>query len=342
MASNTKKFFGSLAQFGLPIVGGLLGGPPGAAIGGAAGGALSGKKGALGQAALGAGLGYGGAKLLGAGGGGGGIMNMFGGGGGNVAKSSSMSSYFNPMVQGGSTSNIGQGGFGLLKSPMGGDGASLMSMFGNKNLLGLGSLALGLGKQFPEAPQTTPSLEEARSKILSGGSPLGQFASNKLQSQMGQEFSPLDEFEISAALRQLEKDKVRALEGVRETYRNARPGSSMDTDSTFRKDYQEVEQQYSQLAADTVANRTRDVKSQFDQQRTQQIQLALGANESEMNQLMNIAQLDLVSVMKQLDLDAENARLFKETFLNLGASMLKPKSALDEFIAGELAKRKAA
>ena len=159
---------------------------------------------------------------------------------------------------------------------------------------------------------------------------------------MGQEFSPLDEFEISAALRQLEKDKVRALEGVRETYRNARPGSSMDTDSTFRKDYQEVEQQYSQLAADTVANRTRDVKSQFDQQRTQQIQLALGANESEMNQLMNIAQLDLVSVMKQLDLDAENARLFKETFLNLGASMLKPKSALDEFIAGELAKRKAA
>ena len=47
---------------------------------------------------------------------------------------------------------------------------------------------------------------------------------------------------------------------------------------------------------------------------------------------MSIAQLDVNRIMAQLSLDSEQARLFKETFLQLGANLLSPPSTFDKYL----------
>ena len=99
----------------------------------------------------------------------------------------------------------------------------------------------------------------------------------------------------------------------------------------------EVQDQFSRAKADQVATRTRDTKGIFDQQRLQQIQTSLGASQQQMQQLLQVAQLDINQIMAQLGLDAEQARLFKETFLNIGAANLTPESTFDKFLASQVA-----
>ena len=208
---------------------------------------------------------------------------------------------------------------------------SFLSGGNGQKAAGVASLGLGLLKGFPKVPNLPPSVDELRKKVSSGGSALGQFGQGKLQELMGQSFNPLSEPEIQASLRQLELDQGKAEDQVRDLYRNLRPGTDPSSDTTFRRDLQEVQDQFARAKSDTVATRTRDVKSMFDQQRLQQIQLSLGASESEMSQLAKIAELDIGQIMAQLQLDAQQAQIFKDTFLDLGASLINPQPVFNLF-----------
>lgn len=202
------------------------------------------------------------------------------------------------------------------------DDFDILKFFGDnqQNIAGLGSLAAGLFKGFPEVPQFPTG--DLQAQIAAGGGPLGAAGQEALQTQLNQQFEPLSEPEIQAALRQIERDEERALDQVRDLYRNLRPGSDEFTDTAFRRDMQETRDNFARAKADILANRTRDIKTQFDNRRLAEIQTALGASGQEISQLTQLAQLDIAQIMAQLDLDAEQAALFKNTFLDLGFSLL--------------------
>ena len=188
--------------------------------------------------------------------------------------------------------------------------------------LGSALLGTGLNKNFPKVPALPQSVEELRSRAEAGGGPMAQFGGEKLKGLLGQQFQPLNQPEIDASLRQLNLEQTKAEDQVRDLYRNIRPGSDPSSDSSFRRDVQEVQDQFARAKSDTVATRTRDVKSQFDQQRLAQIQLALGADAQEMSQLSEIAQLDINQIMAQLNIDYASALNFKQVFQELGGNLL--------------------
>ena len=64
--------------------------------------------------------------------------------------------------------------------------------------------------------------------------------------------------------------------------------------------------------------------------------MSLGASQQDMNTMLQIAQLDINQIMAQFQIDAEQARLFKETFLNLGSSLITPPSPLEQFLAKQV------
>src|SRR3990167_921240 len=208
-------------------------------------------------------------------------------------------------------------------------GSSILSKFGDPaKLAGYGLLATVLMKPLPKAPELPASIPQLQQKIESGGSELGQLGRSALTSQLGQQFDPLSEPEIQASLRQLEIEEQKAMDQVRDLYRNLRPGSDPSSDTSFRRDIQEITDQFARAKADTVATRTRETKANFDAQRTQQIQQAIGASDSEMQQLAQLAQLDVNQISQQLQIDYDQAALFKNTFINLGSSLISPETAV--------------
>lgn len=265
------------------------------------------------------------AKLIG--GGAGSLMNMFGGGGGSSSGGNSGGPGFKSGFGSGfgtATNRQPNQSFTNLFGSKAGDasGGILNSFLNPQTLLGAGSLVAGLGKKVPKAPPLPQSVEDLRGQVQAGGSPLGQLAQGKLTEQLNENYDPLAQPEIDAALRELERNQVLEEDKVRDLYRNLRPGTDPSTDSAFQRDLATVSDQFSRAKADTLATRTRDTKAIFDQQRGQQIQQALGASDQQMARLSEIAQLDVAQIMTQLNLDFTQAQAFKETFLGLGNNLL--------------------
>jgi len=255
------------------------------------------------------------------------LGNFFGGGQAFAANAAAPNA-FSGITSAGKGVNVGMGRgvAGVAGNATGGGGFlnKVLDWFGKnpQQALGAGSVAAGLFKGFPKVPELPQSVEDARSRVQSGGSALGQFGQGKLQELMSQNYDPLSQPEIDASLRQLNLEQTRAEDQVRDLYRNLRPGTDPSSDNAFRRDLQEVQDQFARAKSDTVATRTRDTKSNFDQQRLAQIQTSLGASEQDMQQLIQIAQMDVERIMAQLGLDVQQAQLFKQTFLDLGSALL--------------------
>lgn len=286
-----------------------------------------------------------------------GIGSLFGGGSGSGGGAGGGNSVLNYFMPNGGFNFSGQptqqqtqqqsSGFSMpfkevASKSSGGGGNFLSNLFGSfltpSNLLGAGALGVGLMKGFPKAPSLTglPSVQNLKSQVESGGSPIGQLGQSKLTEQLNQNYEPLSQPEIDAALRQIERDQKLDEEKVMDYYANIRPGSNPVNDGSFAKDLQNVSSEYATKKADTLATRTRETKAIFDQQRSQQIQQALGASDSQMAQLASIAQLDVQQIMQQLQMDYNQALLFKSTFLGLGANLISPpQSPINNFYVGQ-------
>jgi len=258
---------------------------------------------------------WGGVKSAGSG-----LLGLFGGGSGGatagIAPGQTGYGQLTPqqLMQQNGLKDIGIGGEG--------GGGFLQSLFNPQTILGSVLTGVGLLKKPPKVPQSQ-AFNQYQSQVKSGGTPLGQLGQSKLTEQLNQNYEPLAQPEIDAALRELERNQVIEEDKVRDLYRNLRPGTDPSTDSSFQRDLSTVSDQFSRAKADTLATRTRDTQAIFNQQRVQQIQTALGANEQQMNQLAQIAQLDILQIMTQLNLDYAQAQAFKETFLGLGGDLLR-------------------
>jgi len=192
-----------------------------------------------------------------------------------------------------------------------------------KGILGAGALATGLFKGMPEVPELPQSAENYR-MATNQGTEMGNLAQDFLKQNIDQQFEPLSDLEIQALTRQYEEAEKRGEDAIRDQYRSIRPGSDPTTDSALKRDLEENRSKYGQLRAEAVANRTRDVRNTFNQQKILQVQQALNANDAEMTYLQKVAQMDIERIMQQLNMDADQAALFKNTMLNLGTGLLFP------------------
>jgi len=273
------------------------------------------------------------------------VSNLFGGGGqasptrGLAQRSLGFGGGRVPQSFGGGvgTGSFGRGGptfsTAQTKAPVPGGGA-LSQLFGlgkgllgnNRALAGLGGAGLlgsGLLKGFPSAPDlNTDAINQLRSQIQGGGTALGQQARGRLGEDLSKEFDPLSEEELQAATRQLDRDEEESINAVKDVFRNARPGSTPDTDAAFAKELDRVRSSFSERRADTVAQLTRTTETDFLNRRRQQIQDSLGASDAELDQLAALAQLDINTIVTQHGLDVDQARFIKETFSGLGANLL--------------------
>ena len=217
-------------------------------------------------------------------------------------------------------SGFGEGGF---KEGLGsGLGGILSSFLQPSSLLGAGLLGAGFMKKYPKPPPFPQSFENLRTQNQAGGGQLSQLANQKLTGQLNEDFQPLQQPEIDAALRELERNQVIEEDRVRDLYHNLRPGSDPTTDASFQKDLATVSDQFSRAKADTLATRTRDTKANFDAQRMTQIKQAMLQDETLRKEAMEIAQMDIELIMAKYNLDVAQATALKETLINLGSDLL--------------------
>jgi len=279
---------------------------------------------------------WGGIKNIGSG-----IRNSFSGGGSQdqgfttnflsrqALASQNMMNFGTPNVTPRIAPSFGAGfksGFGnqSLGSKAGSGIGSILSSFLNPStLLGAGSLFMGLGKKLPDAPQLPPSVNQLRSQVESGGSPLGQQAQGVISQNLSQQFNPLTDAELTAATADLDRSRLQDIKRLEDLYASTRPGTDYTTDTTYKRDLGEIERSYAQSKADTVANRTRQAQEIFNQNQYRNVQSAIGASDTQMKQLYDIAQLDIYQIAQQLQIDLAQAQQFKETFTSIGSDLLR-------------------
>ena len=347
MASKSKKTWGTIARFALPILGGLIGGPVGAGIGGAAGGALSGEKGALKQAAIGGLAGYGGAKLFGAGGSGGknplgGIgdflsnMNPFKSGTAYAAPASGATSFAKQAIPNSGFSGITSAGPGVavnaIKQQASKGGFGFGSLMKNPLMLGAGIMGASQFIKSPEVPELPQSVIDFQNAARQGN-PLQNRASAALMEQLNTPFEQLSGEEEAAINRQYDMAEQDELKSIDSMYKSLRPGTDPLTDSAYQKDLGRVRDRYATLRADSISQARRQVRNDFTNQRAQQIAQAAGLSGQQPQQHAHLSQFDLDRQLTQLQISDRDRQTLRDYLLqfggNLASNQLDPTKALE-------------
>lgn len=343
-----KKFrqaIGNIGSFAGPILGGIFGGPMGAAAGGAIGGGLKGGiggqkpswQGGLKGAGIGGATGYFGSKLLGNFGASnpmGGTANRIASTGNTLRRANAGLPGLNPLQRFGAAAKSGFGIGNMFKGFGGGNayagtpqaGGNLMAgarpalnqvaqagmqgagsqggswfnnLFSNKAALGAGLIGGGLfGVGKPQVPELPDSVRNLQANLRQG--------------------SPLGQGEIDAATRQIDEAEGRALDEVRDLYRNIRPGSDPSTDGSFNRDIASVRERFAQQRADTVSGMQR------------------GVNVQNLQQELAAANYDVDLVARKFAQNQEQYETIRNLLLQLGGSLVQSEfnaNPLDRLLA---------
>lgn len=349
MAFDWKK----LLQFAAPVVGGVIGGPAGAAVGGALGGAIQGGKPSewIPNAAIGAGLGYGGAKL-------GGVqgqgfsntlknplsaigsafsnINPFKSGTAYAAQTpQSLLSYLSPFGLLGQT-----GSNPILPSKAGtSQESSSGGLFGGLNKASLIGPLLGLGSQLirspkvPELPQSVINFQNTASQ----GNPLQNQAQAAIQRQLAQTQQNLGQPEIDALTRQYDLAYDQEKRQIDALYKSLRPGTDPLTDSSYQRDLSRLNDKYAQLKAESVATAQRGITNDYNAQQAQAIAQAAGLSQQQLQQLATLGQYDLDRQLSQLNIDYQDKSTLRNYLLQLGGNIFASQyqqNPLDQLLSG--------
>ena len=178
--------------------------------------------------------------------------------------------------------------------------------------LGLGLAGAGqfLGPKTPEVPDfsTLPNVLSLQSKIGKPLSEPGGLAYSRLNERLGSQYglSPTEESGIKRAFDNRRKN-------LTSEFKLIRPGADLATDSAYRQAIFELDREESEsMAGAQRASR---------QQQLGEIQAALGVDETQLNSLTQLAQLDVAQIMLQTGMDAQKASEFKQSFGALGGTI---------------------
>jgi hypothetical protein len=260
-----------------------------------------------------------------------GIGNLFGGSGSqskNLLSSFSKAPSLGPIT-------YGSGAGGVLKNPIPNlSGFSsqkpttgLMNGFGSlikKNpmqSLGIGSILMSQLFPNPKVPEMPESFRSFSNMAQSGGTGIGQLGTEKLNELLSSPMQAATEDELSAATRDLEYAKQQEIDQVRDLYRNLRPGSDPSSDSSFRRDIQEVTERYDRAITDTRASLRRNVNQANTQNRLSQIMASGQLDQNTMSQLAQVANWDIARIMTEFNMDADDASALKDMLMQEGVSL---------------------
>ena len=176
-----------------------------------------------------------------------------------------------------------QAGGGLNFDLMKTLGGGALALFGNK---------MGGGSRLPDMSQL--------------GS-VQAFKNYDLRGQMNQ----LDPGLESAINRDFDQMDQQEQHDFQSRWKNIRPGADIESDSVYKRDYQNLLAEQQQRRADAMS------KYRFDYVKTQ-----LGINELEAQRLQTLAQLDVDTISMNTGLDNNESMQLKQMFTGVGTNML--------------------
>lgn len=246
------------------------------------------------------------------------------GGGGGV-----LSSFLNPQQLAGQNQGYGLGPKG---EPTGGGLNSLMSMFGGgKGLAGAGLTALGAFMPVDRnVPKSTASLDQLRAFSQQGGGPMSQLAQSKLTEQLNQNLQPMTEQEEAAIRRNYQMERDRRVKTIQDLYRNAQPGVDYLSNTNYQRDYQQAMDDIANQENTALAQGRRQIASDFNAQRAQQIAAASGIDTSNMQLMTQIASADLNQLMQQLQLNRDDAYYLKNLATQMGSGLMNEQPGFEQ------------
>lgn len=185
-----------------------------------------------------------------------------------------------------------------------------------KLLLAGGALGIGqLGGQSPEVPDFSqiPSVAALRDNAGQPNSELGKLATTQLSGRLTGEYSGLPS-DVQSGVGDTFR---RRRDEVTSQFKMYRPNADLATDSAYRQAITEIDKQESQ----TLAQMQMQDRNTFNTQRGQDIAQALGVDAQTLQQLTDLAQLDVQQIAMQLGISAQEAQQFRQTFGTIAAEL---------------------
>ena len=174
-----------------------------------------------------------------------------------------------------------------------------------------GLVGAGQAASTPQVPQLSglPSVQRLQQSANQGyASDIGRVATTRLDEQLNRPYAGVSEGVQSAIRRPYQEERVQEARNLK-AYQ---PGFNLDESS-----YQQAIAPSLRGEADALAMAEQRNREQFEGQRRQDIQLALGVDENTFQQLSDLANLDVQQIALQAGIDFEMARQFKETMGSL-------------------------
>lgn len=196
----------------------------------------------------------------------GGIQHLLGGGGGNQQQATGAA----PAQSGGG------GPMGLFQNP-------------GQGLAGLGIMGLG---QLLSPKVQAPDFGNMQSV-------------QNLQNWNSSASHPLDPNVAKSIQDSANIQNEQQLRNLRDTYKNARPGTDYTTDSAYQRDLANLNHQMSQNTSDAMAN------------------AQLSSNQQNLGNMTNLAGLDVGKAMTQYGQQAAQKQNFNQGFGNIGSMFLQ-------------------
>lgn len=223
-----------------------------------------------------------------------------------------MSRLTNPLS--GLKSLLGQGGGTTATGQAATQGASGINI--SRMLLAGGALGIGqLGGKAPTVPDFSEidSVKALRQNAGQPNSELGRLATTQLSGRLTGEYGGLPS-EVTSGVGDTFR---RRRDEVTSQFKMYRPNADLATDSAYRQAITEIDKQESQ----TLAQMQMQDRNTFNTQRGQDIAQALGVDAQTLQQLTDLAQLDVQQIAMQLGISAQEAQQFRQTFGTIAAEL---------------------
>lgn len=129
-----------------------------------------------------------------------------------------------------------------------------------------------------------------------------------------------------------EQAKTKALQNYTNHFKSIRPGADFQNDPEFLRGYTEIENKYDQIRVAQRDQMQFEYNQQQLQQKYQYMVQALGIDQYQMQQYVQLAQLEIDQLMLEYGLSVEEATQFKQMFGDLGQIMMQgqqPQQSVD-------------
>lgn len=191
-----------------------------------------------------------------------------------------------------------------------------------------GLVAAGEARGTPQVPDFNqlPSVQRFNTALTNPPTDVGRIAQTRLSEQLTAPYQGLSETETSRIRQPFEQQRTQIGRSLKEY----QPGFNL-SDSA----YQQAIEPTLRAESQEIGYQDRLNKSQFETQRRQDIQTALGVDSQTLDGLMELAQLDVQQISIQAGIDLQMAAEFKQTMGSLAGLFVQRGLGLNNIQIGQ-------